>query len=98
MDSHAPHVGLGMICDINNQPINGIYVADSHQEHGIVKAAPGTSVPWDDLPIGSRVRVLPVHVCMTAAAHDHYNVVDEDENGVEDFSATTIWQRQNGWY
>ena len=98
MDSHADHVGLGLVCDLKAKPVEGLYVADSHQEHGIVRAAPGTVIPWDDLAVGSRVRVMPVHVCMTAAAHDHYNVVDEDRNGNEDFSTLTIWQRQNGWY
>ncbi|MBT4017978.1 MAG: DSD1 family PLP-dependent enzyme, partial [Alphaproteobacteria bacterium] len=94
----ADHVGLGLVCDLKAKPVEGLYVADSHQEHGIVRAAPGTVIPWDDLAVGSRVRVMPVHVCMTAAAHDHYNVVDEDRNGNEDFSTLTIWQRQNGWY
>jgi D-serine deaminase-like pyridoxal phosphate-dependent protein len=98
MDSHADHVGLGLVCDLKAKPVEGLYVADSHQEHGIVRTAPGTVIPWDDLSVGSRVRVMPVHVCMTAAAHDHYNVVDEDRNGDEDFSTLTIWQRQNGWY
>jgi len=98
MESRDPNIGLGVVCDTNTQPIKGLYVDDSHQEHGIIKAADGSTIPWDDLPVGSRVRILPVHACMTAAAHDYYNVVDEDADGNEDFSSTTIWQRQNGWY
>jgi D-serine deaminase-like pyridoxal phosphate-dependent protein len=98
MESRDPNIGLGVVCDTNTQPIKGLYVADSHQEHGIIKAADSSSIPWNDLPVGSRVRVLPVHACMTAAAHDYYNVVDEDADGNEDFSSLTIWQRQNGWY
>ncbi|MBT4019222.1 MAG: hypothetical protein HOE62_14815 [Alphaproteobacteria bacterium] len=98
MESRDPNIGLGVVCNTQTQPIKGLYVADSHQEHGIVKAAEGSIIPWDDMPVGSRVRVLPVHACMTAAAHDYYNVVDEDSDGNEDFSSLTIWQRQNGWY
>jgi D-serine deaminase-like pyridoxal phosphate-dependent protein len=98
MESRDPYIGLGLICDADARLMKGLYVVDSHQEHGIIKAAPGSSIPWDDMPVGTRVRVLPVHACMTAAAHDHYNVVDEDQNGQEDYSSPTIWQRQNGWY
>ena len=98
MDSRDKNIGLGLVCDVTAQPIQGLYVDDSHQEHGIIKAAPGSSIPWDDLPIGSRVRVLPVHACMTAAAHEYYNVVDEGPDGQEDYATLTIWKRQNGWY
>ncbi|MFQ6047177.1 MAG: alanine racemase [Gemmatimonadales bacterium] len=40
------------------------------QEHGIVNA---------QLPLGSRVRVLPNHACLAAACFDEYQVVREDE-------------------
>ena len=40
------------------------------QEHGIVNAR---------LPVGSRVRILPNHSCLTAACFDEYYVVRGDE-------------------
>jgi D-serine deaminase-like pyridoxal phosphate-dependent protein len=41
--------------------------------------------------VGDRVRVLPNHACMTAAAHEQYHVVD---GGLE---VVARWGRQNGW-
>ena len=45
-----------------------------------------------ELPVGGRLRVAPNHVCMTAAAHDRYYVVDD--GGVE---IVAVWTRVNGW-
>ena len=45
-----------------------------------------------DFPIGSQLRVLPNHACMTAAAYDRYHVVDEEPERV-----ATVWSRINGW-
>ena len=44
-----------------------------------------------DTEVGSRVRVLPNHVCMTAAMYDRYYVTD---GGVE---VVDQWDRVNGW-
>ena len=52
----------------------------AYQEHGVVDCDP--SHPFPDLPIGGKLRVVPNHTCMTAAAHDRYYVVDgTDEVG-----------------
>ncbi len=57
---------------------------------GSFKALSGT-VPFDDLPIGSKVRVMPNHACMTAAAYDRYHVVDGGDEVV------AVWPRTNRW-
>ena len=49
-------------------------VASVHQEHGMVRSV--APLPFDALPVGAMVRVLPNHACMTAAAHDGYHVID----------------------
>jgi len=64
-------------------------VERANQEHGVV-AAP-TKLPFDALPVGARVRVAPNHVCLAAAAHDRYHVVDGGEEIV------AVWPRINGW-
>ncbi len=66
-----------------------LVVARVYQEHGLVRAVTGT-VPFDELPIGTRVRVLPNHVCMTAAMYDRYHVLSD---GV----LQGTWHRTNGW-
>lgn len=84
--AHAPEdSGFGLVCDLEGRPRPGVVVGDVHQEHGFVRGAPA------DLRVGDRVRVLPNHACMTAAAHDGYHVVD---GGTE---VITRWERCNGW-
>ena len=46
---------------------------------------------FDALPIGSRVRVLPNHACMTAAAYAEYHVIRAGAHGLD------VWARCNGW-
>ena len=77
--------GYGLVCDLGGQPMRGIFVTDTHQEHGIVMEAPRT------LRVGDRVRILPNHACMTAAAFDAYWVVDGSTQIVDQ------WGRCNGW-
>ncbi len=85
------HVGYGLVCPAETtRPIEGLYVAEVHQEHGLIGAAEGAP-PYDALPIGSKVRVLPNHACITAAAHSAYHVV---EGGPE---VIARWERANGW-
>lgn len=86
--------GFGLVTDVFGLPHPGLTVEAVHQEHGRL-AGPG-GVPFAVLPIGSRVRVLPNHACMTAAMYERYAVVDGtglgDAQPVEAF-----WERVNGW-
>ncbi len=93
MDHIDPSVGMGLVFDkLARQAIAGLYVDDTHQEHGILRMNNGAEPPFDAIPIGERVRVLPVHVCMTAAAHDRYHVVANGDEVVID-----EWVRAGGW-
>src|SRR5690554_1823645 len=84
-----PDVGYGRVCDLGGRPLPGLYVESVHQEHGLIAAADGT-LPYDSLPIGSRVRIQPNHACITAAAYPHYEVIS-DGRVIEQ------WDRVNGW-
>ena len=64
-------------------------VASVNQEHGIIEGT--TALPYAELPIGARLRLLPNHACMTAAMHDRYHVVDGDDEVV------AVWDRCHGW-
>lgn len=82
--------GYGLVCDLTSgQPIPTLMIDSVHQEHGHVVAA--GPMPFDRLPVGAKVRVMPNHVCMTAAAYDAYRVIDDDGR------ITAIWDRCNGW-
>ncbi len=93
--------GYGRLFDAAGaRPLDGLRVAAVNQEHGIVAAAapgdapgdaPAAAPPFDALPIGARVRVMPNHACMTAAAYDRYYVVDGGDEVV------AVWPRVNGW-
>ena len=45
---------------------------------------------YDLLPIGTKIRVLPNHACITASAYTHYEVVYGTE-------VVDRWERINGW-
>lgn len=85
-------VGFGMIMDERcSRRIGRVRVGHVYQEHGmLVSDGP---FPFEQLPVGARVRVLPNHVCMTAAMYDGYRVLDPtDPLRVSDY-----WPRVNGW-
>lgn len=82
--------GYGLVCDAGSgAPIPGLMVTSVHQEHGHVTS--DSPLPFDRLRIGAKVRVLPNHVCMTAAMYDFYHVIDGRGR------VTTTWDRCHGW-
>ena len=85
-----PQVGYGTIVDA---PAKDMAVVACSQEHGFVGAE--EPIPYGNLPSGSRVRILPNHACITAAAYDRYYVVDSELDGGK--SVVDIYDRINGW-
>jgi D-serine deaminase-like pyridoxal phosphate-dependent protein len=85
-----PQVGFGTIVDA---PVRDMAVVACSQEHGFVGA--GEPIPYGNLPVGSRVRILPNHACITAAAYDRYYVVDSELDGGR--SVVGTYDRINGW-
>src|SRR5262245_6315149 len=85
-----PQVVYGTIVDA---PVKDMAVVDCSQEHGFVGAS--EPIPFGNLPIGSRVRILPNHACITAAAYDRYYVVDSTLDGAK--SVVDVYDRINGW-
>ncbi|MHC5209252.1 MAG: alanine racemase [Planctomycetota bacterium] len=81
----APRYGL--VADLRGGPLDGAHVTDLHQEHGEVRA----DTPLR-LHIGDRVRVLPNHACLTAAAYHRFHVVEGTSERIED-----EWPRVVGW-
>lgn len=83
--------GYGLVLDVAGEPTLGrLVVGNVHQEHGEIVGT--TPLPFERLPIGARVRILPNHACMTAAMYDVYRLV---EAGSTDVSGE--WRRTNGW-
>lgn len=77
-----PNFGYGIICDATLRPLPARLIALS-QEHGKVV----TSVP---LPVGTRVRIIPNHSCLTAAMYDRYQIIEGD-------AIVDEWRPVRGW-
>ena len=86
------NVGYDLVRPVRGGSLDtaGLFVAEVHQEHGLIASADGVP-PWDDLPVGTRVRVLPNHACLTAAPFDRYHV----DRG--DGLAGLTWDKAVGW-
>ncbi|WP_231704092.1 alanine racemase [Cochlodiniinecator piscidefendens] len=82
--------GYGVACDANGAIYPELIVSTTNQEHGIITAREGATVP--DVPIGTQLRILPNHSCATAAQHTHYNVIPSDAE-----APLLIWHRFGGW-
>jgi D-serine deaminase-like pyridoxal phosphate-dependent protein len=82
-----PNCGYGKVLDLEGKDLN-LTVSEMSQEHGVVIAEDEHT--FDHLRVGSRVRVLANHSCLTAAQHSHYNVL-EGEHVVD------RWEIHTGW-
>lgn len=80
--------GYGVVLSATGKP-TGLIVASVDQEHGIIELEDAKQL--EQFPVGDRLRILPNHACMTAAAHNEYLVIDADGK------LEAIWPRCNGW-
>jgi D-serine deaminase-like pyridoxal phosphate-dependent protein len=81
-DHVDPRFGYGVVCDdaLNRLPLR---IAALSQEHGRIEG----SLP---LPVGTKLRVIPNHSCLTAAMFDTYHVVDGGR-------VVDQWRPVRGW-
>ena len=84
--------GYGVVCDDKGRVLDNVIVAQASQEHGILAIRPGSGKSMPDLPLGSRVRILPNHACAMAAPHEFYSVVNGESPVIE-----ARWARMRGW-
>lgn len=77
--------GYGLVAALDGGVYPDLLMTDASQEHGTLSMRAGSDRPLPDLPVGTRVRILPNHACATAAQHDSYVVGGE------------TWPRVNGW-
>jgi D-serine deaminase-like pyridoxal phosphate-dependent protein len=83
--------GYGIVCDQNGKPYADLILIDANQEHGIIAIRPSSNGTLPELAVGDLVRILPNHACATGAQHDHYNVVNKQQQVVAN------WPRFSGW-
>ncbi|HUR79867.1 MAG TPA: alanine racemase [Thermoanaerobaculia bacterium] len=77
-----PRFGYGIVCDLDLNPLP-MRIAALSQEHGKVETRM-------HVPVGTRLRVLPNHSCLTAAMFDRYHVLDDGQ-------VVDEWQPVRGW-
>jgi D-serine deaminase-like pyridoxal phosphate-dependent protein len=84
-----PDAGYGYLCDPHSmQRLGKLAVNTVHQEHGTVLVEDES---WfDRLPVGSLVRVLPNHACITAAGYGAFDAMRGSD-------VVARWERINGW-
>ena len=82
-----PSCGFGRVLDLEGRDL-GLRVESLSQEHGMVTVEDDSAL--ERLHVGARVRVLANHSCLTAAQHEHYNVI-------EDGRVVDRWKIFRGW-
>ncbi|MFI6978840.1 DSD1 family PLP-dependent enzyme [Embleya sp. NPDC050154] len=87
--------GYGLVTDLDGNLISGLLMTAASQEHGTLTARDGAHLP--DLPVGTRLRILPNHACATAAQHRGYHVVDGALTTNTAPTIQTFWERVSGW-
>ena len=79
--------GYGRVLDLEGRDL-GLRLQNVSQEHGEIGDVPASVL--DRLPVGTRVRVLANHSCLTAAQHDHFHVLDAG-------AIVDRWAIHRGW-
>jgi D-serine deaminase-like pyridoxal phosphate-dependent protein len=82
-----PACGYGHVLDIEGSE-TGMRVTSLSQEHGEIEVP--DDADFGRYTVGSRVRILANHSCLTAAQHSHYNVVENGE-------IVDRWEIHRGW-
>jgi D-serine deaminase-like pyridoxal phosphate-dependent protein len=82
-----PTCGYGRVLDMEGNDLN-LRVGSLSQEHGMIEVI--DTALLKNLKVGTRLRVLANHSCLTAAQHPHYNVL-------ENTRIVDRWQIQRGW-
>lgn len=81
-DHVDPRFGYGIVCDLDLQRLP-IRIAALSQEHGKLL---GEHVP----PVGTRLRIIPNHSCLTSAMFDRYAIVERKK-------VVDEWRPVRGW-
>lgn len=79
--------GYGRVLDADGNE-TGFRISGLSQEHGTFFVEDHTD--FDKFTVGTRVRIMANHSCLTAAQHTHYNVIENGE-------IVDRWQIHNGW-
>lgn len=83
-----PKCGYGKVLDLEGNDLRCV-VGEMSQEHGQIYL--DDLETFDRLKVGTRVKVVANHSCLTAAQHTYYNVVENGE-------VVDRWKIHTGWH
>ncbi|WP_018984763.1 alanine racemase [Salinimonas chungwhensis] len=89
--SHPTDCGYGLVCDVHGNLLDGWYVQQTNQEHGVIVHRDGHTPTEQNFSYGTMLRILPVHACATAGQFEKYHVTRDNVHTQE------TWNRINGW-
>jgi len=81
-----PDRGYGILKDHPD-----LFIASVSQEAGVVRSSKRKGIEYDKFPIGSIIRILPNHSCLTSACYSQYFIVDGHESIVD------VWKNCREW-
>ena len=81
---------------LDGRVLPDLLMTGASQEHGTLALRPGSTHALPDLPVGTRVRILPNHACATAAQHREYHVIDGG-TAIRAPVIVATWDRHHGW-
>ncbi|TDD56849.1 DSD1 family PLP-dependent enzyme [Kribbella antibiotica] len=90
--NQAVDQGYGLVTDLYGAAMPDLVMSSASQEHGILTTRSGNQPP--ELPIGTRLRILPNHACATGAQHSSYQVINLHTQGI---TIDAEWDRIRGW-
>ncbi|KAG1529668.1 hypothetical protein G6F50_017845 [Rhizopus delemar] len=82
----------GLVCDVDGKVYPDLLLAETNQEQGIIMLRAGSSARLPDLPLGTKLRIVPNHACAPCAPHEADQVGRPGEPGV-----VARWERFRGW-
>ena len=89
--SDPSDTGYGLIADASGRVLSNLRVIGLYQEHGVVGSRdPRIPIDLAAFPLGTKLRVLPHHACLTAAQFDLYHVHQAGR-------VVGQWTRVRGW-
>jgi D-serine deaminase-like pyridoxal phosphate-dependent protein len=85
-DAGPTHVdagfGYGIVCDLDLRPLP-MRIEALSQEHGKISTT-------SNVPVGTRLRIIPNHSCLTAAMFETYQIIDRGR-------VVDQWKPVRGW-
>lgn len=84
-----PDCGFGAIVSVpDGRLLDDLNLASLSQEHGKIRGK--SPIRFEQFPVGSKLRILPNHSCLSAALFDRYHVFRGDD-------VVDEWRPVRGW-